>query len=170
MSSDTSRTSCFRASARSRRCDRCRAASATGCCSRACSRSPANVLVLDEPTNDLDIETLELLEELVARVSGNRAAGQPRSRVPRPRRHQHAGVRGQMGAWSSTSAGTRTICDSRARRAQAAGRRAAEPRRSAGSHARHGALAAAQAHLQRAAASWRRCPIASRRSRRSRPA
>ena len=26
---------------------------------------PANVLVLDEPTNDLDIETLELLEELV---------------------------------------------------------------------------------------------------------
>ncbi|WP_163348068.1 ATP-binding cassette domain-containing protein, partial [Enterobacter hormaechei] len=27
---------------------------------------PANVLVLDEPTNDLDIETLELLEELLA--------------------------------------------------------------------------------------------------------
>jgi ATPase subunit of ABC transporter with duplicated ATPase domains len=26
---------------------------------------PANVLVLDEPTNDLDIETLELLEELL---------------------------------------------------------------------------------------------------------
>jgi ATP-binding cassette subfamily F protein uup len=26
---------------------------------------PANVLVLDEPTNDLDIETLELLEELI---------------------------------------------------------------------------------------------------------
>ena len=31
---------------------------------------PANVLVLDEPTNDLDIETLELLEELVADFSG----------------------------------------------------------------------------------------------------
>ncbi len=29
---------------------------------------PANVLVLDEPTNDLDIETLELLEELIARL------------------------------------------------------------------------------------------------------
>ena len=27
---------------------------------------PANLLVLDEPTNDLDIETLELLEELIA--------------------------------------------------------------------------------------------------------
>jgi len=32
--------------------------------------SPANVLVLDEPTNDLDIETLELLEELVCDFAG----------------------------------------------------------------------------------------------------
>jgi ATP-binding cassette subfamily F protein uup len=31
---------------------------------------PANVLVLDEPTNDLDIETLELLEELIAGFDG----------------------------------------------------------------------------------------------------
>jgi ATP-binding cassette subfamily F protein uup len=31
---------------------------------------PANVLVLDEPTNDLDIETLELLEELVGDFPG----------------------------------------------------------------------------------------------------
>ncbi len=31
---------------------------------------PANVLVLDEPTNDLDIETLELLEELLQNFSG----------------------------------------------------------------------------------------------------
>ncbi len=31
---------------------------------------PANVLVLDEPTNDLDIETVELLEELVADFEG----------------------------------------------------------------------------------------------------
>jgi ATP-binding cassette subfamily F protein uup len=31
---------------------------------------PANVLVLDEPTNDLDIETLELLEELVGGFAG----------------------------------------------------------------------------------------------------
>ncbi|MGD8933140.1 MAG: ATP-binding cassette domain-containing protein, partial [Gammaproteobacteria bacterium] len=31
---------------------------------------PANVLVLDEPTNDLDIETLELLEELLLEFSG----------------------------------------------------------------------------------------------------
>jgi ABC transport system ATP-binding/permease protein len=31
---------------------------------------PANVLVLDEPTNDLDIETLELLEDLVGSFDG----------------------------------------------------------------------------------------------------
>jgi len=31
---------------------------------------PSNVLVLDEPTNDLDIETLELLEELLAQYNG----------------------------------------------------------------------------------------------------
>jgi ABC transport system ATP-binding/permease protein len=31
---------------------------------------PANVLVLDEPTNDLDIDTLELLEELLQRFEG----------------------------------------------------------------------------------------------------
>jgi ABC transport system ATP-binding/permease protein len=31
---------------------------------------PANILVLDEPTNDLDIETLELLEELLQDYPG----------------------------------------------------------------------------------------------------
>ncbi|MCP9760911.1 ATP-binding cassette domain-containing protein, partial [Aquitalea sp. S1-19] len=31
---------------------------------------PANVLVLDEPTNDLDIDTLELLEELITQYAG----------------------------------------------------------------------------------------------------
>jgi ATP-binding cassette subfamily F protein uup len=31
---------------------------------------PANMLVMDEPTNDLDIETLELLQEMVAEFSG----------------------------------------------------------------------------------------------------
>jgi ATP-binding cassette subfamily F protein uup len=31
---------------------------------------PANVLVLDEPTNDLDVETLELLEDIIADYTG----------------------------------------------------------------------------------------------------
>ncbi|MCH2213090.1 MAG: ATP-binding cassette domain-containing protein [Fuerstiella sp.] len=33
-------------------------------------RQPSNVMVLDEPTNDLDAETLELLEELVSQYAG----------------------------------------------------------------------------------------------------
>jgi ATP-binding cassette subfamily F protein uup len=32
--------------------------------------SPANLLVMDEPTNDLDIETLELLEDLLLEYTG----------------------------------------------------------------------------------------------------
>ena len=31
---------------------------------------PANLLVMDEPTNDLDIDTLELLQELVSEFTG----------------------------------------------------------------------------------------------------
>lgn len=31
---------------------------------------PANLLIMDEPTNDLDVETLELLEELLANFNG----------------------------------------------------------------------------------------------------
>jgi len=32
--------------------------------------APSNLLVLDEPTNDLDLETLDLLEEMIANYSG----------------------------------------------------------------------------------------------------
>jgi len=53
---------------------------------------PANVLVLDEPTNDLDIETLELLEELLLEFEGDAAAGKPRPGVPRQHRDQHPGL------------------------------------------------------------------------------
>ena len=38
---------------------------------------PANVLVLDEPTNDLDTETLELLEARLLEFQGTVLAGQP---------------------------------------------------------------------------------------------
>ncbi len=48
---------------------------------------PANVLVLDEPTNDLDIETLELLEELLQDYAGTLVSGQPRPGISRQRGH-----------------------------------------------------------------------------------
>ena len=92
---------------------------------------PANVLVLDEPTNDLDIETLELLEELIGGVRRHGAARQPRPRVPRQHRHQHAGVRRGRPACGSTSAGGRTISGSprvrRTGRSRVAGRKSAGP-------------------------------------------
>ena len=55
----------------------------------------ANVLVMDEPTNDLDIESLELLEDDAAGLRGHAAAREPRSRVPRQRRDADAGRRRQ---------------------------------------------------------------------------
>ena len=60
----TRRTSC------ASRCAACRAASATACCWPAPWPTPANVLVLDEPTNDLDMDTLDLLEDLLADYEG----------------------------------------------------------------------------------------------------
>ena len=59
---------------------------------------PANVLVLDEPTNDLDIDTLELLEELLQSYAGHGVPGQPRPALPRQRRHQHDRLGGRRRA------------------------------------------------------------------------
>ena len=53
---------------------------------------PANVLVLDEPTNDLDLETLELLEDLLAGIRGRPAPRQPRPGAAQRRRHRHPGA------------------------------------------------------------------------------
>ena len=55
---------------------------------------PANLLVLDEPTNDLDRDTLELLENLLVEFSGTVLLGQPRPKVPQQRGHQHPGPGG----------------------------------------------------------------------------
>jgi ABC transport system ATP-binding/permease protein len=38
-------------------------------------REPADVMILDEPTNDLDIPTLEVLEESLAAFSGGLVLG-----------------------------------------------------------------------------------------------
>jgi ATP-binding cassette subfamily F protein uup len=85
----------------------------TVCCSRACSRKPANLLILDEPTNDLDIESLELLEERLQDYEGDAAAGESRpaffSKMSSPKRWPPRA----MGYGASTPAVTATTCGQR---------------------------------------------------------
>ena len=93
---------------------------------------PANLLVLDEPTNDLDIETLELLEERLARVRRHDPPRLPRPRVPRPRRDLDARLRGRgprgrvrrrlrgLGAASGAATARRAATASQARTASSA--------------------------------------------------
>ena len=64
---------------------------------------PANLLVLDEPTNDLDLETLELSGRPAAGLHRHAAAGQPRPGFPEQPGHQHVGA-GWSGQVSETSA------------------------------------------------------------------
>ena len=56
-------------------------------------RMPSNLLVLDEPTNDLDLETLDLLQETIADYDGTVDRHQSRSRLPRPSVHLARGAR-----------------------------------------------------------------------------
>ena len=99
-----------------------------------------NVLVLDEPTNDLDIETLDLLEELLLEFSGTLLV------VSHDRAFLDNVVTSTLvfegaGGWASMRAATPTGCASgrpcRCRRAPAAkrGRPARRRRRAAGSDA-----------------------------------
>ena len=55
-----------------------------------------NLLLLDEPTNDLDVDTLRALEDGARGLRRLRRGHLPRSLVPRPHRHPHAGVRGRL--------------------------------------------------------------------------
>ena len=66
----TSATSCSRRRAPTRPCDRCRGGERNRLLLARLFARPANVLVLDEPTNDLDIDTLELLEDLLQNYDG----------------------------------------------------------------------------------------------------
>ena len=70
MSLATSRTSCSPRNARGAWSSTSPAANGAGCCWRRLFTKPSNLLVLDEPTNDLDVETLELLESLLVEYQG----------------------------------------------------------------------------------------------------
>ncbi len=55
-----------------------------------------NLIMLDEPTNDLDVDTLRALEEALVGWSGSRADHLARPLVPRPHGHPHPGLRGRQ--------------------------------------------------------------------------
>ena len=67
-SSATCRTSCSAPSGPARRCKFLSGGERNRVLLAKLFAKPANVIVLDEPTNDLDAETLELLEERLVRV------------------------------------------------------------------------------------------------------
>ena len=56
-------------------------------------REGGQPVVLDEPTNDLDLETLDLLQEVIADYDGTVLIVSHDRRLPRPDRHDHAGPR-----------------------------------------------------------------------------
>ena len=54
-----------------------------------------NLILLDEPTNDLDVETLSLAGERAGELPGLRRGDLPRPLVPRPHLHAHPRVGGR---------------------------------------------------------------------------
>ena len=55
-----------------------------------------NVILLDEPTNDLDVETLQSARRGAGRFRRLRRRHQPRPLVPGPPGHPHPGLRGRQ--------------------------------------------------------------------------
>ena len=90
-----------------------------------------NVLLLDEPSNDLDVETLRALEDALLEFAGTRDGDQPRPLVPRPHRHPHPGRRRRQ----PVDLLQRQLPGVRGRQEEAPGRR----RRQAQAHALQGA-------------------------------
>ena len=95
------------------------------------ARRPCNLLVLDEPTNDLDMDTLDLLQEILAEFAGTLLAGQPRPRLPRPPGDQRDRLRGRRPA-----AGVRRRLQRPSAPAPAGRRAGRRPSRRAGRQAR----------------------------------
>ena len=134
---------------------------------------PANVLVLDEPTNDLDIDTLELLEELLQRYAGTVFL------VSHDRRFLDNVVTSTI-AWEGDEAAGPLARIRRRLRGLAAAARACAPSARGRRAARGGTRRDRRPHpsqpcrprssASRSSASCRSCPRASRRWKPSRPA
>ena len=129
---------------------------------------PANVLVLDEPTNDLDLETLELLEAQLVDWPGTLLV------VSHDRRFLDHVVTSTLafegdGRWRSTSAATRTGCGSVPQPADLAAAAPAARSGRTGDRVRAGGRRRASAARPptRSGSSTTRCRRASRRSNRS---
>ena len=87
-----------------------------------------NVLMLDEPSNDLDVETLRALEDALLEFAGSMHGDQPRPLVPRPHRHPHPGLPRATRSGCSSTATTRST---RPTRRSASARKAPRPQRAA---------------------------------------
>ena len=79
---------------------------------------PANVLVLDEPTNDLDLETLELLEQQLVDWPGTLLLVSHDRRFLDNVVTSTLAFEGQTARSRNTSAGTKTTCGNGASRSQ----------------------------------------------------
>ena len=127
-----------RPNAPTRRCARCGRRTQPPACWRGFLRCGHCAGAADEPTNDLDIDTLELLRELLQNYAGTVVPGQPRPAFSGQRRHQHdcwegdPEFGGRTGLWREYEGGYEDWKQQRERsRVQpvAAGAARAEPRR-----------------------------------------
>ena len=122
---------------------------------------PSNLMVLDEPTNDLDIETLDLLQELLERLSRHDPARQPRPRFSRPRRDLGDRQPRARGAGANTPAAIPTWSRSAATVSPGRRRPKRRSRRRRSRAKRRGRRPSARCR-SRKSARWRRCRAGSK--------
>ena len=105
---------------------------------------PSNLLVMDEPTNDLDAETLDLLEEMVANYRGNACCWSATtarfSTMSSPARWCSRAAGRSTNTWAATAIGCASA--DRTGRWRASARRPRRRRRRAAAARRHSAASA----------------------------
>jgi len=159
-------TSCSRRSVRARRCRRCRAASATGCCWRACSRGrPTCWCWTSRPTTSTSTRwscSKNCCRNTAARCSWSRTTA-PSSTTSSPRLSRPRARAAGANTWAGSRTGRRSRCARRGwRRPPSPSPKRRSPRRPARASAPWSSSAT------RNSVSWTRCPPVSRRWRSSR--